>query len=125
MAKLKKKSPEFHFGFSQIIRLLIFFSLIYFGVNFFASSTSPQILGQTLINLDPTILPSEATASPVNLNNLTQKLPPSTQNLVNDLPQKTQEASTKAQAWIQQQLKDLKKEIAKQVYQEVIKSIDK
>lgn len=119
------KKKEFHFTFGVFLRLLIFFLIIYFSINYFASQKN---------NLSTPIVDSTLAIDEQTKNNL---LPTVWQNIYSKLPENSRyqiehikENSTvvylqnQLNGFPQKQIKEIQKMIVKNVSDNIIKNID-
>lgn len=119
------KKKEFHFTFGVFLRLLIFFLIIYFSINYFASSknnlSSPSI--------DTTLAIDEQTKNnllPNFFQNIYGKLPESSRYQIEHLKENSTIVYLQNQldGFPQKQIKEIQKMIVKNVSDNIIKNID-
>lgn len=132
VSKLKKKN--YHFTFQTFIRVLIFAGLVYFLISYFSSKKTsestfydPTVLGEETekpsspLNIDKTInslynsIPEENRQKIENINN--NPVVVSIQEKINYIKSQTQD-------FPQKYIKEAKKALLKNVYENVLKSID-
>lgn len=133
--KLKKKETKF--TIQTLIRVLIFAAIIYFLILFFSSQQNPpkkaisnNILGTKTEEKKQNIIQNKATeifTSTYNLipENSRKQIENINQNpFLNSISEKFTQIQVESQKGLDAQIKNIKKEIAKSVYNQVIKNID-
>jgi hypothetical protein len=132
---LKEKKKEFRFTFQNLLRLLVFFLIVFILITFFSSKEKAD----KSLN-DPTVL-GEETATPsaqLQVKNITddlyQKIPPKSRQQLENLNQnpviisiqeKFQELQKAANGFPDKQIKEIKKSIVKSIYEDMMRNIDK
>lgn len=118
----KSKKKEVKFTLQTLIRIIIFAILIYFLVLFFSSNQGKNITedksNSKVLGTFNSIYKSIPEQSRYQIENI-DKLP-----FVVSVSQKIGEIQQQSQKSLDTQIKNLKKEIAKKVYNQVVKNID-
>lgn len=119
MVKLKEK--KFHLSFKVFFRLLIFFLIIYFGINWF-SQQKPKVLG----SIDTTLSIDEEQQKNF-LSDLYQKIPESSRYQLEHFNENKTVIFIQDQlnGFPQKQIKEIQKNIIKDVSKNMIENIDK
>ncbi|MPM61366.1 hypothetical protein SDC9_108224 [bioreactor metagenome] len=119
------KKKEFHFTFGVFLRLLIFFLIIYFSINYFVSQKDNSFSS----TIDSTLAIDEETKNnlfPQFLGNIYSKLPEDSRYQIEHLNQNPTVVYLQNQldGFPQKQIKELQKMIVKNVSDNIIKNID-
>ena len=120
--KPSSKPKEFKFTFAVLFRLIIFFVILGFTINYISSSKANIPL------LDPTVLGDEST-----LNSLYQQLPENSRFLLENytktpsyhyLQSNIELLKKEANGFPQKQINEIKKEVINSIYKDLMKNID-
>ena len=119
------KKKQFHFTFGVFIRLLIFFVIIYFSINYFSSQNKPI----DIETFDTTLTIDESTKNnllPKFLQNIYGKLPENSRYQIEHIKenQTVLYLQNQLNGFPGKQIKELQKLIVKNVSDTIIKNID-
>lgn len=118
---LKKKRIKRHISLTSIIRLIIFFLVVYFLINYLSKASGQSVLGDSTINLSP------------YTQQLTNLLPEKSQKTLENLPQspvftffnqQINNLQQQSAGFPQKQIKEIKKAIVKDIYDKILHSIE-
>ena len=116
--KIKRK--DFHPGLSHYFRWLVFGIICYFSITYLSTKTNnpPLILGETTTNIESLNLKAVT-------NNLAEKIDPQKKMQLDQITASINTFVTNIPSFIDQQVIKFKKDIITQVYQDLIKNIEK
>ncbi len=122
---VKTKEKEFKLSPKVIFRLIIFFALIYFLINYLSKGAP---ITQTTSNPDPTVLGEEIT-----LDHFYSSLPENTKVFLDnssnhpviiEIQEKLNDLKSLTKDFPQKQIKEFKKTLVKNISEEILRSID-
>jgi len=119
------KKKQFHFTFGVFVRLLIFFAIVYFSINYFISQKNSSFSS----TIDSTLAIDEETKNnflPQFLQNIYSKLPENSRYQIEHIKENQTIISIQNQlnGFPGKQIKELQKLIVKNVSDNIIKNID-
>ncbi len=118
----RKKNSEFQFGFGHFVRLIIFGLLCYSAINYLSKNKTTidpsTILGVTSSTQLP---PNIKTA----IDQIISHIPPAQKEQLNQILSNSGQFSGKIPQFIEQKIIEFKKDIITQIYQNILKSIEK
>lgn len=134
-SKIKKKSKDFKFTLQNLIRLIIFFGLLYFLISYFSAKENSDYLELN----DPTVLGDEITfpsAQPVlkqSFDTIYEKLPEDSRykiETLNENPaiilfqEKINFIKEQTDGFPEKQIKEIQKAVIKSIYKDLIDNIE-